>query len=93
MVFDFRLCTAPCQSPSGQAPRHRHARRAWAKYAAVALTNCKLAVVDQHRFSFMVDEVPFFAIRVMKVMADRLRRKEGPQPPLREPATIAQPGH
>ena len=60
---------------------------------AVARTNCKLAIVNQHRFTFMVDEVPFFAIRVMKVMADRLRRKDGPQPPMREPAAVAQPGH
>jgi hypothetical protein len=29
----------------------------------------------------MVDEVPFFAIRVMKVLADRLRHKDGPSLP------------
>ena len=41
---------------------------------ALARTNCKLLPLNQHRFTFMVDEIPFFAIRVMKVMADRLRR-------------------
>lgn len=41
---------------------------------AVARTDCRLVAINQHRFTFMVDEVPFFAIRVMQVMADRLRR-------------------
>jgi CRP-like cAMP-binding protein len=41
---------------------------------AVVRTDCKLIAMNQHRFLFMVDEVPFFAIRVMTVMADRLRR-------------------
>jgi len=44
---------------------------------ALARTNCKLLPLNQHRFTFMVDEIPFFAIRVMKVMADRLRRAAG----------------
>ena len=48
---------------------------------AVARTNCKVAVVNQHRFMFAVDEVPFFALQVMKIMADRLRRKVGPPSP------------
>jgi CRP-like cAMP-binding protein len=42
---------------------------------AVARTDCKLVGLDERRFIFMVDEMPFFAIRVMKVMADRLRRE------------------
>ena len=46
---------------------------------AVARTDCKLLPLDQHRFTFMVDEVPFFALRVMKVMADRLRRAASSQ--------------
>jgi CRP-like cAMP-binding protein len=41
---------------------------------AVVRTDCKLIAMNQHRFLFMVDEMPFFAIRVMTVMADRLRR-------------------
>jgi CRP/FNR family cyclic AMP-dependent transcriptional regulator len=43
---------------------------------AVARTDCKLAAVDQHRFTFMVQETPFFAIHVMEVMADRLRHMD-----------------
>ena len=42
--------------------------------SAIARTDCKLLVLNQHRFNFFVDEIPFFAINVMKKMADRLRR-------------------
>ena len=41
---------------------------------AVAKTDCKLVAVDRRRFEFMVTETPFFALAVMKVVADRLRR-------------------
>lgn len=41
---------------------------------AVARTDCTLVALNRHRFTFLVDELPFFAINVMKVMADRLRR-------------------
>lgn len=41
---------------------------------ATAKTDCRLVEVDQRRFSFMVQETPFFALEIMKVMADRLRR-------------------
>ena len=43
--------------------------------AAVARTDCQLLPLNQREFMFLVDELPFFAIRVMKVMAERLRRK------------------
>jgi CRP/FNR family transcriptional regulator, cyclic AMP receptor protein len=42
---------------------------------ALAKTDCKLAAVDQERFAFLVQHTPFFAIEVMRVMADRLRRE------------------
>jgi CRP-like cAMP-binding protein len=42
---------------------------------AVARTGCKLVVVDRRRFQYMVQETPLFALSVMKVLADRLRRK------------------
>jgi len=42
--------------------------------SAIARTDCVVMVLNQHRFNFLVDEVPFFAINVMKVMARRLRR-------------------
>jgi CRP/FNR family transcriptional regulator, cyclic AMP receptor protein len=43
--------------------------------AAVAKTDCKLAPIDQKRFTFLVQEVPMFALQVMEIMAARLRRK------------------
>ena len=40
----------------------------------VAKTDCRLAEVDRRRFEFMVSETPFFALAVMRIMADRLRK-------------------
>jgi predicted small integral membrane protein len=42
--------------------------------SAVARTDCVLQAIDKRRFLFLVQETPLFAIRVMKVLADRLRR-------------------
>lgn len=41
---------------------------------AVARTDCVLAAVTERRFTFLVQETPFFALHVMRVMADRIRR-------------------
>jgi CRP-like cAMP-binding protein len=41
---------------------------------AVAKTVCKLAVLSEKRFLFMVQQTPQFALQIMKVMADRLRK-------------------
>jgi CRP-like cAMP-binding protein len=41
---------------------------------AIAKTDCKLAVIPEKRFLFMVQTTPHFALQIMKVMADRLRR-------------------
>src|SRR5262252_4644105 len=40
----------------------------------VAKSDCRLALVDEQRFLFMVQETPFFALHVMRVLAERLRR-------------------
>ena len=45
--------------------------------AIAATPNCKVAVIDLKRFSVLVQQTPFFAIEVMRVMAERLRRKTG----------------
>ena len=39
-----------------------------------ATKDCKFVVIDRDRFHFLVDEAPRFAIDVMRVMADRLRK-------------------
>jgi CRP/FNR family transcriptional regulator, cyclic AMP receptor protein len=42
---------------------------------AVARTDTTIAVVNARRFEILVQQVPFFALHVMRIMADRLRRK------------------
>ncbi len=41
---------------------------------AVATKDSRLAPVNRRRFEFMVQETPFFALEVMTILADRLRR-------------------
>jgi CRP/FNR family transcriptional regulator, cyclic AMP receptor protein len=41
---------------------------------AAAAEPTKVAKVDKHRFTFLVQEHPTFALQVMTVMAERLRR-------------------
>ncbi len=41
--------------------------------SAIAKTDCKLAIVNEHLFLFLVQETPTFALQVMSVMADRIR--------------------
>ncbi len=43
---------------------------------AVARTGCRIAVVDARRFEVLVQQAPFFALQVMQIMAERLRRKD-----------------
>jgi len=42
---------------------------------ATAKTDIKVVAIDRNRFVFMVEETPWFALEVMKIMADRLRRE------------------
>jgi CRP/FNR family transcriptional regulator, cyclic AMP receptor protein len=39
-----------------------------------AATESIIIPIDQKRFLFLVQQTPFFAIRVMRVMSDRLRK-------------------
>lgn len=39
----------------------------------VARTDCEFVAVDEKRFQFLVQQTPFFAIQVMRMMAERLR--------------------
>lgn len=41
---------------------------------AFARTQCTIAPVTQRRFMFLVQETPFFAIDIMRILAERLRR-------------------
>ena len=41
----------------------------------VALTDVTVAPIQEQQFLFMVNHTPFFALRVMRVLANRLRRQ------------------
>ena len=41
---------------------------------ALAKTDCRLAPVTEKRFLFMVQQTPFFALHVMRIIVERLRR-------------------
>jgi CRP/FNR family cyclic AMP-dependent transcriptional regulator len=43
---------------------------------AVARTDCKLVSIDQKRFLFLVQQTPYFALEVMRVLVERLRRTD-----------------
>jgi hypothetical protein len=42
--------------------------------SVVAMTDCEFVEVDEKRFQFLVQQTPFFATQVMRVMAERLRK-------------------
>ena len=41
---------------------------------AMARSDCKLIPINQKRFDYMLGEVPFFAMHILKVFSKRLRR-------------------
>jgi CRP/FNR family cyclic AMP-dependent transcriptional regulator len=41
---------------------------------AIAGTLCSVAAVGQKRFTFLVQQTPYFALQIMRVLAERLRR-------------------
>jgi CRP/FNR family transcriptional regulator, cyclic AMP receptor protein len=43
---------------------------------AIARTDCKLVPIDQNRFQFLVQQTPYFALEVMRVVVERLRRTD-----------------
>ena len=42
---------------------------------AMALTDCRVAAVTEKRFMLVVKTNPFFAIEMLRVLTDRLRRQ------------------
>ncbi len=43
---------------------------------AIVRSDAKLVSIDQPRFKFLVQQTPNFALQVMRVLADRLRRMD-----------------
>lgn len=44
--------------------------------SAIAWTRCRVSKADEKQFLFMVEQTPFFALHVMRVLVSRLRRVE-----------------
>lgn len=44
--------------------------------AAIAASACKVVAVDEKRFNFLVQQTPHFALQLMRVITDRLRRMD-----------------
>ena len=44
--------------------------------SAVARTAARVVKLDSRRFQFLVQQTPNFAVQVMRIMADRLRRMD-----------------
>jgi len=44
--------------------------------SAIAKTDCSLVSISEDRFKYLIRQNPFFALEVMRVMADRLRRMD-----------------
>lgn len=42
----------------------------------IAKTDCKLLSIDRKRFNFMIQQTPNFALNMMRVVANRLRRTD-----------------
>jgi len=43
---------------------------------AVAVTDCRLAPINEKQFLLLVQETPFFSLYVMRVLAERLRKMD-----------------
>lgn len=41
-----------------------------------AKTECRVVPIDKKRFTYLVQETPFFALHVMKIMANRIRNMD-----------------
>ncbi|WP_271251868.1 cyclic nucleotide-binding domain-containing protein [Pseudanabaena sp. Chao 1811] len=41
---------------------------------AIAKTECKLVPIDEKRFTFLVQQTPYFSLSVMKIMVERIRK-------------------
>jgi CRP-like cAMP-binding protein len=40
---------------------------------AIAKSKCRLALIDEKRFDFLIQQTPMFINQIMKALADRLR--------------------
>lgn len=45
--------------------------------AAIATSDCTLAAIPEKRFLRLVEQTPHFALQIMRVVTERLRRRDG----------------
>ena len=50
----------------------------------VAKTDCQFVAIDEKRFQYLVQQAPFFATQVMRVLAERLRNTNKLVPPVED---------
>jgi len=50
----------------------------------IATSDCEFVAIDEARFQFLIQNTPFFAMQVMRVMAERLRTTDRLMPALEE---------
>lgn len=50
----------------------------------LATSDCEFVAIDEARFQFLVQNTPFFAMQVMRVMAERLRATDRLMPVIEE---------
>jgi CRP-like cAMP-binding protein len=43
---------------------------------AVARSACRLEPIDERRFQFMVSQTPYFALEMLRVLVERMRREQ-----------------
>lgn len=48
---------------------------------ATARTDCQLIPIDEKRFTFLVQQTPFFSLHVMRILVERLRKMNQLLPP------------
>jgi len=69
-INDKAIRTLGADDVFGEMALVQHAPRS---ATAVATTDSVLAVINRHRFLFLVQETPMFALQVMSAMAERQR--------------------
>lgn len=50
----------------------------------VAVSDCEFVAIDEARFQFLVQQTPYFATQVMRVMAERLLKLHQLLPPIED---------
>lgn len=52
--------------------------------SVIATTDCQFVAIDEKRFLYLVQQAPYFATQVMRVMAERLRNTNKLLPPIED---------